>query len=58
MGVRLRQFRCDIQPPDQDGIVTAGYGGMINCGNNYESSIVPLLTEPIPRSNVNLSEYG
>ncbi|WP_157432096.1 hypothetical protein [Agromyces italicus] len=45
-----------FNPPDEQGISSAGYGGMIDCGTLYESGTVPLLTEPVPRSEVDIAE--
>jgi hypothetical protein len=41
-----------FNPPDAAGVSSAGYGGVIDCGTRYSTGTIPLLTEPIPRSQV------
>lgn len=43
---------ASMNPPDRTGLITAGYGGTLDCGGRYDAATVPTLTEPIPRSSV------
>lgn len=45
----------NFNPADSEGVSSAGYGGMIDCGTRYDSGTVPMLTEPTPRSEVDIA---
>lgn len=43
-----------FNPPDKEGVSTAGYGGMIDCPSSYASGEIARMTEPVPRADVAL----